>query len=227
MSFNIRNALATVSLSAVLLTPLLIMQSQDQVSAAAPCGVAIEPGKFVINADKTATGYFKIVGDPGCTYPVSVVSWHADPSLQPKPEFFTTQKMYDVKTQTFGVGSHSMTVKLPVCSTDPNIVSGYQVDVFATGNPSPVMHVPNTGGFYDQPQAAGWPMVIDWHVGGNKCPAPVAPPVVTPQAPAVATPVASPTVLPNAGAGSVIGITGAVTALAAAGHNLVMRRRNS
>lgn len=239
MSVSLKTRLVVLSALAItMFVPLVGTQSQS-VSAAVPCGVTPSSKKFVVNADNTITGTIKIEGDASCKSGASVMVWNADPSLHPKPAFWTTQTVHDIKSGTFAPGEYSFTVKLPVCSTDPKIVSGYQADIVADANPPRDLTPPGAGGYWDKRQEGnGGYMVTEYKIGGNKCPAPVTPvtPVVTPPVvtpPVTETPVqpvtpvaaATPETLPETGAGSVLTIAGLVGSVSAFGHHLVMRRR--
>lgn len=191
--------------------------------AASPC-VVTTPSDYTVNPDKTITATFVVSGDAGCTQPVTLMTWYADSTLYPKPEFWTTQKIYDTTIKTFPVGSHTMTTKLPLCTTDPNYVHSYQADVIATDKPSPVLTPPNTGSFYDQLQANGLSIVVSSKVAPGVCPA--TPPVVDPPKPPTVVPPTVTQPLPKTGSGSVVGIFLATTVVSTVLYQLATRRQS-
>ncbi len=191
-------------------------------SAATTCVVSKASG-FTVNADKTITGSFTVTGEADCTVPVNVMTWNADPALFPAAEFYTSQTQHDVKTQTFGVGTHSMTVKLPLCETDPSVVRGYQADVVAGANAPSTITAPGTPGFYWELQSNNTFRVVDYKLGDNKCP----------EAPEkgetteMVSDLGEPTELANTGPGSTIAVAVAATIAGVLGYNLVQRKRSA
>lgn len=245
---KIRTSLVAAAVAVAMVVPVLGTGTQKASAQQVPCGVYPSAKKLQVNDDKTITGYFEIKGDANCEAGASVMVWNADPSLffidEPKPEFWTTQTVYDIKSGIYTPGEYSFTVKLPVCESDKKTVSGYQADVIADANPPRTLTPPGAGGWWDGRQANGGYLVLDAKVAGDKCPVPVTPeekpPVVetpvqpvpvpeapqVPEAPVEETPVVEET-LPAAGAGSVLAIGGLVSAIAAVGYNVVLRRRSA
>lgn len=223
---NIR--LTVAALGILLGSSIPALAAIESASAAQPCVVAAA-NHFTVNADNTITASFQVKGDAGCTQPVSVISWVADSTLYPKPEFFTSQTIKDVTTQTFGVGTHALTVKLPLCSTDPSVIHSYQADVVAGANPATFITAPGTPGYYSQTQADGSFNVVDYKIAPGTCPA--ATPVVTPTAPVTppstpVTEVAQPTSLVNTGPGSVAALFAIAVIGGAIGYRAVVARKD-
>lgn len=189
-------------------------------SAATPCVVAKASG-FTVNADKTITGTFKVTGDADCTQPVSVMTWNADPALNPSDEFFTSQTVHAVTTKTLGVGTHSLTVALPVCESDPSVVRGYQADIIAGANPATYITAPGTPGYYWETQADGSMRVIDWKLGDDDCPE--VPEKGTTSV--VESDLGKPTELANTGPGSTVAMSIAATIAGVLGYSFVQRKR--
>jgi hypothetical protein len=231
MGFKLRATVVSFALITVV-SAALGAAPVGHASATEQCGV-VQANHFTVNdAEKTITGSFRVKGPNGCTMPVSVMTWFAKVPMpgEPVPEdFFTSQRVNDVSSGRFGVGIHTLTAKLPLCSTDPTIVAGYQADVVASDKPSPVLTNPGTGGFYDQPQPDGGGMTVDAYVYAAKCPAPKPP--VTPTPPTTPTPPVAPVTpvqpaaLVNTGAGDVVGIFAAATVAAAFMHRVMTRRQ--
>ncbi|HET6924240.1 MAG TPA: hypothetical protein VFH39_00220 [Candidatus Saccharimonadales bacterium] len=75
-------------------------------------------GQFTLNDNGTVTGQFKVEGD-NCA--VAMASWTA-PSVDGKP--YDEQKLFDSTTGTFSTGVHQLTVKLPGCFYQIDLVPG-------------------------------------------------------------------------------------------------------
>jgi hypothetical protein len=105
---------------------------------------------------------------------------------------FEDQVLFDHKTGTFAVGYHTITTNLPVCATDPSIVSHFQADLLRGTNPATAAGTPD---FATEPGR-----LMDWKFDGQDCPEPVTPVTPTPEKPVV-TPTTN---LPNTGAGAIV-----------------------
>ncbi len=168
--------------------------------------------KFTNNGNSTVSATLVVKGDSNCQQTISVASWRAPYGINGFAPL-VKQTLLNSSTTTYGVGSHTLTVKVADCM--------YQVDVTHGTNPT-VNGTPVYGS-----TLFGWVQA-----GTTVCePAPVTP--VVPVTPATPTPVVpvqpaapvEPTVLPNTGAGNTIALFGAVTIAAAFTHRAFMRRR--
>lgn len=208
----------------ILSTTLVSLVAINSASAAAPCVVG-KANNFTINADNTITASFEVKGDADCTQPVSVMTWNANPSLFPNSEFYTSQTVNAVSTQTFGVGVHTLTVKLPTCVSDPTVVRSYQADVIAGAHPANTITAPGTPGYYWEAQSDGTFRVVDYKIAPGTCPVATVPSVATPVTPAVAAvPVAQPTKLVNTGPGSAIALAMLAVVAGTLGYSAVIRK---
>jgi hypothetical protein len=184
-------------------------------SFAAECSVGAVGGdhtqKNITVNGTTASVKFAVKGDANCKQDVTFAAWEA-PSKTGLP--LSEQKLYNFKTGNYGVGIHEVSVQLPVCETDKNIVRFYQADLLRGTNPT------NVNGSADYAATGESARLIDWKIGGEECPDPVTP--VTPEKPA--TPAATPTVLPNTGAASLIAPVLLTSSLAGVAHNIRARR---
>lgn len=219
----------------------------QKATASTGCVVKQSGSSWSVNPDtQTATATFIVTGGIGCEEDVSVMSWNADTSKLPGDDFWNSQSVYNVQTQTLGAGTHSITVPLPTCS-------GYQADVIASGNPSPNLKPPGQGSFYDGKQIDGSGIVVASAVGDNKCPSPSSGssssttgsttkkkpkpthtftpattviPSTPPTTPILLASSTKPTTLPNTGPGQTIGLFVLVSTVAGLIHHGYHRRRN-
>lgn len=76
---------------------------------------------FTYNNNGTVTAQFKVEGDAGCTKDVVFASWKA-PSRSGYP--LKDQTLYDFKTANFGVGVHNLTIKMPNCYWQLDLLEG-------------------------------------------------------------------------------------------------------
>lgn len=177
-------------------------------------GLAMGNSGNITVSGTTATVKFRVNGT-GCTTPVSVASW-----IRVTSEGINDQKLYAHKTNTFGPGLHSMTVEVPACM--------YQVDLIDGANYTATDGTANyqyqNGQFVD----GG---LRDFKKGGTgTCEKPVTPvtPVTpttpaTPVTPAATAPVV--TSVPSTGAGDILmGTTGLSTSVGLA-YNLIRRKK--
>jgi hypothetical protein len=162
MKIHISAAVAIVTYS--ILAIGLFSYNKVFASQADVCTVRQTSDGWNVDQDAgTITGSFVVSGGLGCsTTDVSVMSWKADPSQLPNDQFWTNQTVNDIQTQTLGMGTHSITVKLPKCS-------GYQADVIAGANPSPTLKPPGQGSAYDAKQKDGSSIVVASAIGNNDC----------------------------------------------------------
>jgi hypothetical protein len=155
---------------------------------------------------KTVTANFKVVGDAGCKTDVTFASWEA-PSRSGYP--LDQQELYDYKTGSFGVGTHTLTVKLPQCY--------WQIDLLPGNKPTAEDGTADYG--------FGKVQLLDTAHGGEKpCEdEPVAP--VTPEKPAEPAKPAEVTNLPNTGAGAALAGLFGIGTSAGAAHSYIQSRR--
>jgi LPXTG-motif cell wall-anchored protein len=168
--------------------------------------------RFVVNSNGTVSATFEVKGDATCQVAVSMAAWTAPDATHGRP--YDQQKMFDHATSTFGVGRHTLTVKLPNCF--------YQIDLARGANPTG----PNGSAVYEAGRLMG-----SLHGGTKVCETPTPPttPPTTPQPPVTpVTPVApTPEVLPNTGAGSTAAIAAVVAVIAGTAYHYVRRSRRS
>lgn len=178
---------------------------------AAECNVGAVGGdhtqKNITVTGTTAKVKFAVKGDAGCMQDVTFASWEA-PNLKGLP--LNEQKLYDFKTGKYAVGIHEVTVNLPVCETDKNVVRFFQADLLRGTSPTTAAGTPD---YATEPGR-----LIDWKHGGEECPDPVKP--VTPETPQTVTPSA----LPSTGPASVIAPVLLTGSLAGVAHNIRSRR---
>lgn len=159
--------------------------------------------RFVLNGNGTVSATFEVKGNTDCKLDVTLASWQAPDADKGRP--YDQQKLYKYVTDSFGVGRHTLTVELPNCF--------YQVDLVRGKNPTG----PNNMPVYEKGRMMG-----SLHGGTKVCEEPKTPPVVTtpPQ-------VSSATTLPKTGAGGMVGLFAGASIFGAAAHNLAVRRRAS
>lgn len=170
--------------------------------------------------DGKVTARFIVEGDSNCTKDVTLAVWQAPDGDKGKP--FDQQKLFAHKTDTFSVGTHDLTVDLPDCY--------YQVDLVRGSNSTD-----KDGG----PLYGSENMIAALHGGTTVCETskppvetPVTPPATT--TPAEETPFGGqggateePTVLPNTGVGANVAIfAGAAMVLGTAFQYMRQLRRN-
>lgn len=181
---------------------------------AAECSVGAVGGdhtqKNITVNGTTASVKFAVKGDADCKQDVTFAAWEA-PSKTGLP--LNEQKLYNFTTGTYGVGIHEVSVQLPVCETDKNIVRFYQADLLRGNNPT------NVNGSADYAATGESGRLIDWKIGGEKCPEPTKP--VTP---AKKTTPAAPEALPETGAAGLIAPAMLTGTLAGVVHNIRQRR---
>lgn len=147
--------------------------------------------RFGLNSDGSVTATFEVSGGANCHQAVTLADWQAPTGKDEKGKPYNEQKLYKHVSGTFGVGTHTLTVQLPDCY--------YQVDLVRGSSPTDA----NGGPLYGKSV-----MMAAFHGGTKACVTPTPPktptpptttPTPTPQTPAVPQ---QPTSLPNTGAGS-------------------------
>ncbi len=135
--------------------------------------------RFVLNNDNTVSATFIVTGS-NCTQDVTIASWQAPDADKGRP--YDQQKLFAWETGTFAPGQHTITVKLPNCY--------YQVDLIRGKSASG----PNGSAVYDDAALMG-----SLHGGTTTC-TPVTPPTPTPPTPP--QPPVTPPTLPKTGVGT-------------------------
>ncbi|CAN5449036.1 hypothetical protein BH10PAT3_BH10PAT3_7400 [soil metagenome] len=131
--------------------------------------------RWTLNEDGSVTGNLKVTGNDNCEQTVTLTAWEAPNADKGMP--YDQQKLVGHVTKTFSVGTHTISIKLPNCFYQLDLVKGSK----ATGiDNSPV---------YETDVMLG-----SLHGGTKACETPVKP--ETPITPTV------PKVLPSTGAGS-------------------------
>jgi LPXTG-motif cell wall-anchored protein len=143
--------------------------------------------RFGLNSDGSVTSTFMVSGDENCQQAVTLADWQAPTGKDAKGQPYDKQKLFKFVTGTFGVGTHTLTVQLPDCY--------YQVDLVRGSSPTDA----NGGPLYGKPV-----MMAALHGGTQACVTPTPPTPTSPTTPTPQTPVMpqQPTSLPNTGAGS-------------------------
>ena len=135
---------------------------------------------FTLNKDGTITALFNVVGTD-CHQAVTLVSWQAPNGITGKP--YSEQKFFASSTVTFRAGTHELSVKLPDCY--------FQVDLIKGSEPTDT----NGGAAYVKEGR----LRRSFHGGSHSCTPPTT--TTTPETPAVEKDSAT---LPNTGPGAVI-----------------------
>lgn len=169
--------------------------------------------RFTLNGDGTVTAAFTVTGHD-CEQAVTLASWQAPDAIKGRP--YDQQKLYKHVTGTFGEGTYKLTVQLPDCY--------YQIDLVTGTSPTGVNGTP----VYETERMLG-----SLHGGTQKC---EETPPTTPETPTTPqTPVTpastreQPTTLPNTGTGSniLLAALGATVAGAAFQYIRQLRARRS
>ncbi len=164
-------------------------------------------GSFFTVKDNKATAKFTVKGE-NCTTVVSLVSWKT-PSANGQPLY--DQKIYEYTTKTFGPGEHALSVNLPDCFYQSDLMVGTKSDWAEADNTPKKIKYTDDGKFADMG-------LRDFILGGDKkCaekPTPVPPTTTPPQVQTAAT------TLPETGLGigSVIGFGLATSIVGYAAH---------
>lgn len=205
----------------------------SQANAATQTSCSVVPvelgswGKAITIKGDTATATFTVKGE-NCTTPVTLAAWE-----RMTLEGINDQKLFAYETKTFGPGKHSLSVKVPACYNQIDVVQGAR----ATAADGTANYQFQDGKFVD----GG---LRDFLKAGNKVcedkpPVTPEPPVVTPKPPVtpqppVVTPVATPVAetksapveaLPSTGAGSIIAGTMGLSSTAGFAYNYLNSRR--
>jgi hypothetical protein len=160
---------------------------------------------FTITGNK-ASSTFEIKGDANCTKVVTIASWQAPNGTDGLP--YEAQKLYKYNTKTLSVGRHTMTVELPDCF--------WQVDIVRGANPTAA----DGGPVYENHR------LLDFKHGGTKVCADKPAEPVTPVKPVVkpTEKVATPASLPKTGPAASLATLLGVGSIAGVFHNIRARR---
>ncbi len=176
-------------------------------------------------AGSTITGKFIVSGNANCKLNVTITAWTAPNGTDGKP--YNLQKVYSHNTGTYGVGTHTISTKLPNCF--------YQVDLIRGSNPTAAD---------GSPVYAAGVLMGSLHAGTQVCttptpspspshsPSPTPTPSRTPNPTPTPTPTATPepkvlgtaTKLPDTG-GSLMGLVG-LTGMIGTSAAYIRSRRN-
>lgn len=153
--------------------------------------------RFTLNG-KMVSAEFEVKGDATCKVDITLASWQAPNADKGRP--YSEQKLYKYVTGNFGVGTHTLSVELPDCF--------YQVDLVRGKNPTG----PGNSPIYEAGRMMG-----SLHGGTEKCEEPKKPvektPVNTPKEEVKSEVI--PKVLPSTGIETAIGGLLSTSALAA------------
>lgn len=174
-----------------------------------PSGVNVHSyvGNYTVNAQKTAVStVIDVRGDAVCKKTVTIVSWKATDGNFTYP--ITGQTQYAHVTETLGVGTHTITVPIPNCY--------FQIDLLNGTSTTAPDGTPN----YVAGQLLGW-----LQGDSGNCTQPTPTPTPTPVTPSTTTTVQyQPTTLVNTGPGDVIALFGLTTLVGFIVHRLYSRR---
>lgn len=229
--------LVLIGLSAIVLAggvfAFNLVKSNSAEAATAPCVVTVNNNKAInISADgKKASVSITVSGDCVERY-ATLVSWK---SPSPSGHPLTAQKLYKYTTKKLTAGTHTVSVELPDCY--------YQVDLLGQKRPTSLAGDAN----YD---AMGTDVLVNFKLGGTKSCTPPPPPPPTPQKCTIPgmenipadspdckvvpeTPVTpetpatpdAPVSLPDTGAGAFAAIASTVTAAGSGVAHYVYRRK--
>lgn len=81
--------------------------------------------RWILNDDGTVTGTLKVTGDEDCRQTVTLAAWEAPDADKGMP--YDEQKLVDHITKTFRAGTHTMSIKLPMCFYQIDMVRGSKV----------------------------------------------------------------------------------------------------
>jgi hypothetical protein len=146
--------------------------------------------RFTLNGNM-ATAQVTVTGTD-CNEPVTIVSWQAPDALKGQP--YSAQKLFAHNTATLTSGTHNMSVELPDCFYQVDVVRGTS----ATDSKGGPEYKPN-GGIQILGSLHGGTKACETGGGGGSTPTPPSTPVVE----------STTTTLPNTGSGS----TGIVLAI--------------
>lgn len=163
--------------------------------------------RFVLNKDGTVSASFKVSGT-NCDEPVTLSIWQAPDAAKGQP--YDQQKLDSHVSGNFTEGTHTLSVKLPNCYYQADLVRGTS----PTGE--------NGSAVYEKANMMG-----SLHGGSQKCVETTATTVTptpdpTPTTPAAAT---APTVLPNTGTGSDIFLSAIVAGIVGTAFQYARRLR--
>src|SRR5689334_9777328 len=117
-----------LSLAAATVIAVSALGAKAYATSPANCTVDGTPlgkwGSTLTINDNEITSDFVVKGQ-NCTITMSLVTWKA-PSANGQPLY--EQKIYDYKTETFGPGNHSLTVFLPDCYYQADLMVGTKAD---------------------------------------------------------------------------------------------------
>lgn len=170
-------------------------------------------GSNITTSGRTATAKFKVTGDANCKKAMTFASWKL-PNKAGLP--LEAQKLYTSTTRTYGVGTHSITVRTPDCY--------WQVDLLEGSRATSVNG--------DANYVWGKDRLMDFELGGDKsCEEKPQEPETpeTPETPTTPeTPLTSVEKLPSTGAGSIIAsVLGLSTSTGLAYNYLQSRKKLS
>lgn len=159
--------------------------------------------RFTLNGDGTVSATFEVKGDDACKQSVVLASWQAPDGDKGRP--YDQQKLYKYVSGTFPTGKHTLTVQLPDCY--------YQVDLVRGTAPTG----PNDSPLYEKGRMLG-----SLHGGTKVCEQPKKTETLS-----AATTQPTPATMPTTGPANVLGIFAGTSAFGAAAHHVVMKRRVS
>ncbi len=109
-----------------------------------------EKSRFKFVGNNKVSAEFEVKGDANCKQEVTLASWQAPDADKGRP--YSEQKLFKFVSGKFGVGKHTLTVELPNCF--------YQVDLVRGSNPTGI----DGGPVYEEGRMMG-----SLHGGKTKC----------------------------------------------------------
>jgi hypothetical protein len=140
--------------------------------------------RWTLTSNGSATGTIKVTGNANCKQTVTIAAWEAPNGENGRP--YDQQKLVSHFTETYSVGTHSISIAVPDCF--------YQLDMIRGANAAGI-----NGTAQYQPGS----LLGSLHGGTKSC---VVTPPVTPPTPQPPVTPAAPTELPKTGVGSNVAI---------------------
>lgn len=126
-----KKLILAASVAVIGITALLVLSTSSAQAAPNDCKVDVvgtqntangPNSKFTKDGTKV-TAKVKVTGN-NCDVPVSLVSWEA-PNAEARP--LSAQKLYKVTKANFNTGTHAISVQVPECYFQVDLIRGHQV----------------------------------------------------------------------------------------------------
>ena len=157
--------MASIVLAVVAVTGIATSNVNAQTAQEPLCELApVQIGKMIAINGNTATSRFSLKGAANCKYYMSLFSFEA-PSANGQP--FREQTLYAQQTKFVGPGNHTLTVEIPECYFQVDMVTGRPLDAKKGDRLHDVVaetNMPNHGMSGIMVSSH----IVDAFVGGNK-----------------------------------------------------------